>query len=44
MKMKAFHHTVSHIWDEVQLLAKEHKLVNIYADKIEGIGQEAARN
>ena len=38
MKMKAFHHAISRIWDDVLQLSQEYKLVSVYADKIEGIG------
>jgi len=38
MKMKAFHRAITHIWDDVVKLSQTHKLVNVYVDKIEGVG------
>ena len=38
MKMKAFHHAISHIWNDVLLMSSENKLVSVYHDKLEGIG------
>jgi len=35
LSMKAFHHLVSSIWDEVEVLSNEYKLVVIFNDKIE---------
>ena len=38
MKMKAFHHAITHIWEDVLTLSETYKLVRVYADEIEGIG------
>jgi len=38
MKMKVFHDTVNHIWNEVLSMSEEYKLVRVYSDRIEGIG------
>ncbi|WP_138477173.1 DUF5615 family PIN-like protein [Dyadobacter bucti] len=35
LSMKAFHHLVSSIWDEVEVLSNDYKLVVIFSDKIE---------
>ena len=37
MKMKVFFDTILIIWDEVIKMNKEHKLVNVFTDRIEGI-------
>ena len=33
-----FHALLARVWPKVEMLLKSHKLVNIYADRIEGIG------
>ena len=38
MKIKAFYNMIQPIWEEVLLLSQRHKLGNVYADRIEGIG------
>jgi predicted nuclease of predicted toxin-antitoxin system len=38
MKIKTFYNLIQPIWEEVLLLSQRHKLVNVYADRIEGIG------
>ena len=38
MKMKAFHHAIDKIWESVLAMSEEYKLVQVYTDKIEGIG------
>ena len=38
MKMKAFHNAIDTIWDEVLMMSREYKLIQVYTDKIEGIG------
>ncbi|MEX2592454.1 MAG: DUF5615 family PIN-like protein [Anditalea sp.] len=37
MKMKEFHVAISAVWNEVIRLSEEYKLINIFADRIEGI-------
>jgi len=37
MKMKEFHAAILAVWDEVIKMNKEYKLVNIFADHIEGV-------
>ena len=38
MKLKAFRQAIGSIWEDVRAMSDEYKLVNVYADKIEGIG------
>ena len=38
MKMKAFHQSITAIWDDVLDMSEEYKLVRVYVDEIEGIG------
>lgn len=35
MKMKDFFETISKLWEDVLLLNKDHKLVNVFKDRIE---------
>ena len=37
MKMKPFFDTINKVWNEVVEMNKEHKLVNVFTDRIEGI-------
>ena len=37
MKMKEFFETTTKLWDDVLLLSHDHKLVNIFKDRIEAI-------
>jgi len=38
MKMKQFHQTIHALWDDAVTMSRRHKLVRVYADKIEGSG------
>ncbi len=38
MKIGAFHHAISKVWDKVDELSQRCKLVQIFHDRIEGIG------
>jgi hypothetical protein len=33
---------LARVWPRIETLLKSHKLVNVYADRIEGIGWEVA--
>lgn len=35
MKMKDFHAVIARVWDEVLILNKDYKLVNVFVDRIE---------
>lgn len=37
MRKREFHQTLARLWPQVELLIKTHKLVNVYADHVEGI-------
>jgi predicted nuclease of predicted toxin-antitoxin system len=37
LKRKEFHARLARVWPQVEALLKTHKLVNIYADRLEGI-------
>ena len=37
MKMKSFFETITKLWDDIVDLNKDHKLVNVFIDRIEGI-------
>ncbi len=37
MKMKAFYHHMSLFWDDIIHLSHNHKLVQVYKDRLEGI-------
>ena len=37
MKMREFHKAISRVWSDVTSLSKDHKLVQIYSDRIEAI-------
>ena len=37
MKMKEFHQLISQIWSDVCSLSDEHKLIRVYANRLEGI-------
>ena len=37
MKIKNFHSCISKIWNDVLVLNKDYKLINVFADRIEGI-------
>jgi predicted nuclease of predicted toxin-antitoxin system len=38
LRKDAFHTLLARVWPQVETLLKSHKLVNVYADRIEGIG------
>ncbi|QTR49938.1 DUF5615 family PIN-like protein [Candidatus Thiothrix anitrata] len=38
MKMRDFHQHLSQLWDQVCLLSDTYKLVQVYNDRIEGVG------
>jgi predicted nuclease of predicted toxin-antitoxin system len=33
-----FHALLARVWPQIEMLLKSHKLVNVYADRLEGIG------
>jgi predicted nuclease of predicted toxin-antitoxin system len=37
MKMKPFFETITKLWDDIIEINKDHKLVNVFIDRIEGI-------
>jgi hypothetical protein len=37
MKMKPFFETITKLWDDIVEMNKDHKLVNVFIDRIEGI-------
>jgi predicted nuclease of predicted toxin-antitoxin system len=37
LKRKDFHALLARVWPKVESLLKTHKLVNVYADRVEGI-------
>ena len=37
LKRKEFHARLARVWPQVEALLKTHKLVNVYADRLEGI-------
>ncbi|HXS67445.1 MAG TPA: DUF5615 family PIN-like protein [Candidatus Polarisedimenticolia bacterium] len=38
LRKKDFHALPSRVWPQVETLLKSHKLVNVYSDRLEGIG------
>jgi len=38
LRKKDFHALLARLWPQIETLLKFHKLVNVYADRIEGIG------
>jgi len=38
LRKKDFHALLSRVWPKVETLLKSHKLVNVYSDRLEGIG------
>ena len=38
LRKKDFHALLSRVWPQVETLLKSHKLVNVYNDRLEGIG------
>jgi predicted nuclease of predicted toxin-antitoxin system len=37
MRKREFHQALARLWPEVEVLIKTHKLVNVYAERVEGI-------
>ena len=37
LKRKEFHARLARVWRQIEVLLKTHKLVNVYADRLEGI-------
>lgn len=37
LRRQAFHGLLARVWPQVEALLKTHKLVNVYADRVEGI-------
>lgn len=38
MKMRDFHQHISQLWEQVCALSQSHKLVQVYNDRVEGLG------
>jgi predicted nuclease of predicted toxin-antitoxin system len=38
LRKSDFHALLARVWPQIETLLKSHKLVNVYADRIEGIG------
>lgn len=38
LRRKEFHALLARVWPQVETLLKNHKLVNVYSDRLEGIG------
>lgn len=38
LRRDEFHALLARVWPKVEMLLKSHKLVNVYADRIEGVG------
>jgi predicted nuclease of predicted toxin-antitoxin system len=38
LRKKDFHMLLGRVWPQVETLLKTHKLVNVYSDRLEGIG------
>jgi len=38
LRRRDFHARLARVWPQVETLLKTHKLVNVYADRVEGIG------
>jgi predicted nuclease of predicted toxin-antitoxin system len=38
LRRREFHALLARVWPQVEALLKSHKLVNVYADRVEGIG------
>lgn len=38
LRRKEFHALLARVWPQVEVLLKSHKLVNVYSDRLEGIG------
>lgn len=38
LRKSEFHSLLDRVWPQIETLLKSHKLVNVYADRLEGIG------
>jgi len=38
LRRNDFHALLARVWPQIETLLKSHKLVNVYADRVEGIG------
>lgn len=38
LRRKDFHELLKRVWPQIESLLKDHKLINVYADRLEGIG------
>ena len=38
LRKKDFHALLARVWPQIETLLKSHKLVNVYSDRLEGIG------
>jgi hypothetical protein len=38
LRRDEFHVLLARVWPRIETLLKSHKLVNVYADRLEGIG------
>ncbi len=38
MKIREFHQFISQLWEQICMLSDSHKLVQVYNDRIEGLG------
>ncbi|MEY2467212.1 MAG: hypothetical protein QOD03_1733 [Verrucomicrobiota bacterium] len=38
LRRKEFHALLARVWPQIELLLKSNKLVNVYSDRLEGIG------
>jgi len=38
LRKKDFHALLARVWPQIEMLLKSHKLVNVYANRLEGIG------
>ena len=38
LRRNEFHALLARFWPQIEMLLKSHKLVNVYADRLEGIG------
>jgi predicted nuclease of predicted toxin-antitoxin system len=38
LRRNEFHALLARVWPQIETLLKSHKLVNVYADRLEGIG------
>ena len=38
LRRNEFHALLTHVWPQIESLLKSHKIVNVYSDRLEGIG------